>query len=88
MTETVNVAPPAAPGHRASIRIFTPGREIPFAGHPTVGTAVLLGVLDRNGESGSLDLVLEETVGLVPCAIEIQGPDRGHGTSLADHGLA
>jgi trans-2,3-dihydro-3-hydroxyanthranilate isomerase len=89
LSETVFVAPPAAPGHRASLRIFTPGREIPFAGHPTVGTAVLLGVLDRNGESGALDLVLEEMVGLVQCAIEIHGPDRGHATftlpRLPDH---
>lgn len=80
LSETVFVAPPAAPGHRASLRIFTPGREIPFAGHPTVGTAVLLGVLDRDGKTGALDLVLEETVGLVPCTIEIHGPDRGHAT--------
>ena len=32
--------PPANPVHSASLRIFTPARELPFAGHPTVGTAV------------------------------------------------
>ena len=39
--------------NRASLRIFTPGRELPFAGHPTVGTAVLLARLD--GGSGARD---------------------------------
>ncbi|NDH54299.1 MAG: PhzF family phenazine biosynthesis isomerase [Betaproteobacteria bacterium] len=34
--------PPADPAHEARVRIFTPGREIPFAGHPTVGTAIAL----------------------------------------------
>ena len=34
------------PAHRARVRIFTPARELPFAGHPTVGTAVLLGLRD------------------------------------------
>jgi trans-2,3-dihydro-3-hydroxyanthranilate isomerase len=40
--ETVFVFAPADPAHRARLRIFTPSRELPFAGHPTVGTAVLL----------------------------------------------
>ena len=44
--ETVFVFVPADPGHRARLRIFTPVRELPFAGHPTVGTAVLLGRID------------------------------------------
>ena len=42
LSETVFVEPPSRPGTSARIRIFTPGRELPFAGHPTVGTAVLL----------------------------------------------
>ena len=40
--ETVFVLPAAGPDCRARVRIFTPARELPFAGHPTVGTAVLL----------------------------------------------
>src|ERR1700745_855461 len=44
--ETVFVFAPADPAHRARVRIFTPARELPFAGHPTVGTAVLLARLD------------------------------------------
>src|SRR6516162_7597054 len=54
--ETVFVFAPADPGHRARLRIFTPARELPFAGHPTVGTAVLLGAHDGGGR----DVVLEE----------------------------
>jgi PhzF family phenazine biosynthesis protein len=38
LPETVFVLPPANSKHRARLRIFTPARELPFAGHPTVGT--------------------------------------------------
>jgi PhzF family phenazine biosynthesis protein len=41
LAETVFVLPPQDPAHRARLRIFTPATELPFAGHPTVGTAVL-----------------------------------------------
>ena len=67
LSETVFVFPPADPANRAKVRIFTPGRELPFAGHPTIGTAVLLSHLDGLGEGA--DLVLEENVGLVPCSV-------------------
>ena len=42
LSETVFVLEPRDPVNSARIRIFTPGRELPFAGHPTIGTAVLL----------------------------------------------
>lgn len=42
LSETVFVFPPANPTHSAAIRIFTPAMELPFAGHPTVGTAIHL----------------------------------------------
>src|SRR5262249_23555855 len=61
------------PAHRARVRIFTPARELPFAGHPTVGTAVLLGARD-----GGRDLVLEEGIGAVRCTLESM---RGGGGS-------
>src|SRR6266404_5261617 len=64
--ETVFVFAPAELAHRARVRIFTPARELPFAGHPTVGTAVLLGV--RDGRGG--DIVLEEGIGAVQCTFE------------------
>jgi trans-2,3-dihydro-3-hydroxyanthranilate isomerase len=75
LSETVFVFPPATPGHRASLRIFTPGRELPFAGHPTVGTAVLLGLRDKPG--GSSVFTLSEQIGPVPCRVESRGPGRG-----------
>jgi trans-2,3-dihydro-3-hydroxyanthranilate isomerase len=73
--ETVFVLPAQAPAHRARLRIFTPARELPFAGHPTVGTAVLLALQDGGSPGG--ELVLEEGVGPVRCVIEASG--AGHG---------
>jgi trans-2,3-dihydro-3-hydroxyanthranilate isomerase len=72
LSETVFVLPPSEPRQRADIRIFTPGRELPFAGHPTVGTAVLLGLMDQEGQPGALAFGLKEQVGIVPCAIQVQ----------------
>ena len=77
LSETVFVGPPISPLNRAAVRIFTPGRELPFAGHPTVGTAVLLGLIDRSGAAGRVALILEEKAGLAPCAVEVLGD--GHG---------
>jgi trans-2,3-dihydro-3-hydroxyanthranilate isomerase len=71
--ETVFVFAPADPAHRARVRIFTPARELPFAGHPTVGTAVLLGTRDGGGR----DLVLEEGIGAVRCTLESNGSVAG-----------
>jgi trans-2,3-dihydro-3-hydroxyanthranilate isomerase len=66
--ETVFTFPPDKPGVRSRVRIFTPARELPFAGHPTVGTAVLLGL--RDGGVAGQDIVLEETIGAVHCTFE------------------
>src|SRR5579884_1779298 len=44
-SETTFVLPAADPSHAARVRIFTPGSELPFAGHPTVGTAYVLATL-------------------------------------------
>jgi trans-2,3-dihydro-3-hydroxyanthranilate isomerase len=64
--ETTFVLPPGNPGCSARVRIFTPRTEIPFAGHPNVGTAVVLAhELDRQGASAPDQLVFEEGAGLV-----------------------
>jgi trans-2,3-dihydro-3-hydroxyanthranilate isomerase len=76
LSETVFVLPAETAAHRARLRIFTPKRELPFAGHPTVGTAVLLGCLDGGGNGNARDLVLEENVGLVLCRV---APSEGRG---------
>jgi trans-2,3-dihydro-3-hydroxyanthranilate isomerase len=74
LPETVFVLPPSNGDARAKLRIFTPGRELAFAGHPTVGTAVLLGALEG---SGMASLVLQEGVGPVRCEVERIDADRG-----------
>jgi len=65
-SETTFVYPPDDPAHSARVRIFTPTQEIPFAGHPTIGTAIALAELGRAGE----DMVLELGVGPIPCQVE------------------
>jgi trans-2,3-dihydro-3-hydroxyanthranilate isomerase len=71
LAETTFVLPPQDPAHTAQVRIFTPKTEMPFAGHPNVGTAF---VLARAGESyGRIvtgdKVVFEEKAGLVPIDI-------------------
>jgi trans-2,3-dihydro-3-hydroxyanthranilate isomerase len=75
LSETVFVFPPADNAHRAKVRIFTPAAELPFAGHPTVGTAVLLNRLD--GVPGKRDIVLEEGIGPVRCTVEALDAETG-----------
>ncbi|WP_299817325.1 PhzF family phenazine biosynthesis protein [uncultured Roseibium sp.] len=71
LSETVFVFPPEHPGQSASIRIFTPRLELPFAGHPTVGTAILMATErfgDITGEQDSV-VVLKQKIGPVRCAV-------------------
>jgi trans-2,3-dihydro-3-hydroxyanthranilate isomerase len=63
-SETVFVLPAEAGGH-AKIRIFTPLAELPFAGHPTLGTAFVLG-----GPLQTPELRLETGRGIVPVRLE------------------
>jgi trans-2,3-dihydro-3-hydroxyanthranilate isomerase len=69
-SETTFCYPPADKAHTARVRIFTPGQEIPFAGHPTVGTAIVLGAAKGAGEH---KLVLEEGVGPIPVTVRTDG---------------
>src|SRR5690606_29956835 len=83
LSETVFVAPPTGGAHRAAIRIFMPRGELPFAGHPTIGTAVALAELDGAGRGGAAALmVLEEKIGAVRCAVL-----QGSGASFAEFDL-
>lgn len=77
LSETVFVLPPERPEHRAAVRIFTPGIELPFAGHPTVGTAVWLALHDDAAGHLPEMLVLEEKIGAVSCAVEISSNRQG-----------
>ncbi len=70
LSETVFVLPPTDPACAARLRIFTPAKELIFAGHPTVGSAFVLldeGLVPRGSERFSL----EEGVGPVPIRVEL-----------------
>jgi trans-2,3-dihydro-3-hydroxyanthranilate isomerase len=70
LSETVFVMKPEDASHTARIRIFFPGGEMPFAGHPTVGTAVLLAELkNKPGCNFETLITLEENAGLVPVKV-------------------
>ncbi len=69
LSETVFVFAPRDPVNTAALRIFTPARELPFAGHPTVGAAALSRICARRELLAAQDLrlVLEERIGEVVC---------------------
>lgn len=79
LSETVFLVPATRPEATHRMRIFTPGMELPFAGHPTVGTAVLLALLGEvplDG-AGTGTLVLEQQVGLVRVAVRVESKRVG-----------
>lgn len=70
LSETTFLLPPTKPECAARVRIFTPGREVPFAGHPTIGTSWVLateGLLPK----GATRFSLEENIG--PVEVELEG---------------
>jgi trans-2,3-dihydro-3-hydroxyanthranilate isomerase len=69
LSETVFVLPPEDPGHAACVRIFVPTRELPFAGHPTVGSAVA--IASKRQFAAVSAFVLEEKVGNIACKVDI-----------------
>lgn len=75
LSETVFVLPAETPMHSARMRIFTPERELPFAGHPTVGTAVLIADLKSpaavNGERDAI-VALEQQIGTVRVGVRMR----------------
>ena len=71
LAETTFVLPPSDPAHTAVVRIFTPRAEVPFAGHPNIGTAFVLATL---GEGALREpLVFEEKAGLVRLDLRREG---------------
>jgi trans-2,3-dihydro-3-hydroxyanthranilate isomerase len=69
-SETTFVLPPSDPRHTRRVRIFTPVEEMPFAGHPTVGTAFVLSAIGEVALTGTeTRVVFEEGVGPVPVSI-------------------
>jgi trans-2,3-dihydro-3-hydroxyanthranilate isomerase len=89
LPETVFVLPAERPNHTAKLRIFTPGRELDFAGHPTVGTAVLLAARRFADLEKAIDamIVVEENVGPVRCGVKLD-PNGPHYAEFAVPRLA
>lgn len=70
LSETVFVFPPQTPQGTKKLRIFTPKTELPFAGHPTVGTAYILAAIKAIPlVKEEFTVIFEEGVGLVPVKI-------------------
>src|SRR5437763_6230559 len=69
-SETVFVFPPENDVNTRRVRIFTPGAELPFAGHPTVGCAfVIASIGEITLKGGEARIVLEEGDGPIPVLI-------------------
>lgn len=69
LSETTFVQKATTPDAVFRVRIFTPTQELPFAGHPTVGTACILAELGLAPPGADVSFVLEESVGLVPVRV-------------------
>ncbi|SHJ96632.1 trans-2,3-dihydro-3-hydroxyanthranilate isomerase [Roseomonas rosea] len=78
LSETTFVLPPENPAHTARVRIFTRQYEMPFAGHPNVGTGFVLAQQD-----GADRLVFEEIAGLVEILVERDATGGVVGTTIA-----
>jgi trans-2,3-dihydro-3-hydroxyanthranilate isomerase len=68
-SETTFILPPKQPDHSAWVCIFTPSSEVPFAGHPNIGTAFALARLIERKERIPEQFVFEEEAGLVPVSL-------------------
>jgi trans-2,3-dihydro-3-hydroxyanthranilate isomerase len=80
LSETTFVLPPADPANTARVRIFTPAYELPFAGHPNVGTGF---VLARQGRDQGGTLRFEEIAGLVEVTVERDDSGEVTGATVA-----
>jgi trans-2,3-dihydro-3-hydroxyanthranilate isomerase len=88
LSETVFVLPPRNSAHTRQIRIFTPAQELPFAGHPTIGTAVVLASAGyvSTVQDGEIEMVLEEGVGPIHVSVQLVN-DVPVFAKLTAHGL-
>ncbi|MDQ3292348.1 MAG: PhzF family phenazine biosynthesis isomerase, partial [Bacteroidota bacterium] len=77
LSETTFVLPPKNPENDIKLRIFTPGKELPMAGHPTIGTAYVLLQQKLLSATGRNQVIFEEGVGDIPVVFEQEGEDLG-----------
>jgi trans-2,3-dihydro-3-hydroxyanthranilate isomerase len=74
LSETTFVLPPMDPTHTAEVRIFTPYYEMPFAGHPNVGTGFVVATRGTAyGRAVGNPILFEEKAGLVPIEVLRKG---------------
>ena len=82
-SESTFVLPPTDRSHTAQVRIFTRQNEIPFAGHPNVGTAFAIALMaERSGKTIGPTVVFEEGAGLVPVDLLRDPEGRVTGATL------
>ena len=80
---------PAESGHTRRVRIFTPASELPFAGHPNIGTAFVLATIGAFGElDGPLEVRFEEGAGVVPITVGMGDKGSIHCELTAPQGLS
>jgi trans-2,3-dihydro-3-hydroxyanthranilate isomerase len=77
LSETVFITEPKGRDADFGLRIFTPARELPFAGHPTIGATVALAMDSGAGEGEVRRFVFEETIGDITADGRINGPRHG-----------
>lgn len=88
-SETTFVLPPRDPAHAAHVRIFTARTEVPFAGHPNIGTAVAWAAeLTSQGRPPPENWVFEEAAGLVPIRLLREGSEVVGAEITAPEGLS
>ena len=80
LSETTFVLPPEDSAHTARVRIFNRTAEMPFAGHPNVGTGY---VLAQQGRDRDGVLLFEELAGLVEVRVERDGTGAATGATIA-----
>jgi trans-2,3-dihydro-3-hydroxyanthranilate isomerase len=90
LSETTFVLPPEDPAHTAQVRIFTPRAELPFAGHPNVGTAFVLAAAAASAArpADGDTMVFEEKAGLVPVTLIRDGTAVTGARLAAPQGLS
>ena len=80
ISETTFVLPPKNAAHSAQVRIFNPTSEMPFAGHPNVGTGFVLAAMNRDRDGV---LLFEEIAGLVEVRVQRDASGALAGTTIA-----
>ena len=73
LSECTYILPPDDPANQFRVRIFTPAKELPIAGHPTIGTAYVLARIGWVPAGDVVTVRLEEAVGVVPVEIQSKG---------------